>query len=97
MENPTDPNAGTNRTNAVSRDNLMNEAELNYNGIYNKTSLDDVGALGRWHASTINRTSASYFLYVDDLNDNISPQRDGNKYFGRAVRCVFITQRRARP
>ena len=75
----------------------MNEAELNYNGIYNKTSLDDVGVIGRWHASTIVHTGASYFLYVDDLNDDISPRRSGNKYLGRAVRCVFTTQRRASP
>ena len=46
MENPTDPDAGTNRTNAVSRDNLMTGASLGYDGAYVATLPDAVSRSG---------------------------------------------------
>ena len=46
MGKPTDPDAGTNRANAVSRDNLMNEVSLGYDGSYGYYSLFNVGTNG---------------------------------------------------
>ena len=85
MGNPTDPDAGTNRTNAVSRDNLMNEAELGYDGNYSGNSLRSVGTNGEWNSSTTRDTRFLEFLYTN-TDSYIYPQGDGSKYFGRAVR-----------
>ncbi|MBR2864166.1 hypothetical protein IKE88_01290, partial [Candidatus Saccharibacteria bacterium] len=59
-------------------------------------SLSDVGVVGEWWQSAVRDSIYSYRLYID-ANGNIYPWHYGSKYFGRAVRCVFITQRRAYP
>ncbi|MBR3233829.1 hypothetical protein IKG12_03155 [Candidatus Saccharibacteria bacterium] len=87
MENPTDPDAGTNRTNAVSRDNLMEGAGLKYSGTYNGTSLNYVDSNGSWYSSTATNTTSAYNMYVySDENTCIFPRNSNNKYYGRAVR-----------
>ena len=88
MENPTDPNAGTNRTNAVSRDNLMNGLGLEYCGGYG-SSLSLVGTLGFWWSSAIIHATHSYGLYVDTSDGILSPQSNSTKYIGRSVRCLL--------
>ncbi|MBR2864471.1 hypothetical protein IKE88_02925 [Candidatus Saccharibacteria bacterium] len=90
MPNPTDPDAGTNRTNAVSRDNLMNGASLGYDGAYVATLLDAVGRSGFWWSSAINTSRGSIFMKVHDTGI-INPRDDNNKYPGRAVRCANQT------
>ena len=89
MGKPTDPDAGTNRANAVSRDNLMNGASLGYDRLYNNASSSGTNSHGYWWTSTIHNTSARYIVVA--TSDIISPQNSGYKYFGFAVRCVFIT------
>ena len=89
MENPTDPDAGTNRTNAVSRDNLMNGASLGYSGHYTGTILNYVGERGLWWLSTIhNNSSYSYFLLIN-TSGSIQSKGSGYKYIGRSVRCLL--------
>ena len=98
--NPTDPDAGTNRTNAVSRDNLMNEASLKYSGDYDIGLLYNVGAGGFWWSSTILSGNSSRLLGTTNF-DAINPQGGSNKNVGRTVRysqiAIFYIQRRARP
>ncbi|MBR3233442.1 hypothetical protein IKG12_01090 [Candidatus Saccharibacteria bacterium] len=92
MENPTDPDAGTNRTNAVSRDNLMEGAGLGYDGFYNTTSLNYVGAYGLRLSSTIRNTEYPYGADVN-ISGGILPRYHGRtKNIGFAVRCA--TQRK---
>ena len=87
LPNPTDPDAGTNRTNAVSRDNLMNGAELRYDGFYNATSLNYVGgAGGRWSA-TVSSDSQVYRLDVYP-DGRIYPNDAGTRQLGRSVRYI---------
>ena len=91
MGNPTDPNAGTNRTNAVSRDNLMNGMRLKYDGHYSETSLNNIGlGVGLWSINTRDYSTA-YNLVFSNTGDHIYPQSRNNKYFGFGVRCA--TQR----
>ena len=93
LENPTDPDAGTNRTNAVSSDNLMNEAGLKYSGNYiiNDT-LNNVGVAGTWWSSTIVNTRYSYNLRINNHVDVLRPQSDNDdSHIGRAVRCISPT------
>ncbi|MBR3233297.1 hypothetical protein IKG12_00330 [Candidatus Saccharibacteria bacterium] len=83
--NPTDPDAGTNRINAVSRDNLMEGAGLKYGGYYGSTTLNNVGTRGYWWVSTIRGTNGAYSLLM--YSDNtIYPQGNSDKYVGRSVR-----------
>ena len=89
LSNPTDPNAGTNRTNAVSRDNLMNGASLGYDGSYRTASLDNVGLYGFWWSSTIRAIDRSYHLIVSLEISEIHPQGANNKHVGRSVRCLL--------
>ncbi|MBR2864324.1 hypothetical protein IKE88_02130 [Candidatus Saccharibacteria bacterium] len=84
--NPTDPDAGTNRTNAVSRNNLMEGAGLGYNGSYNATSLGHVGARGYYWSTTIYNSSNSRNIRVDYSNGGIYPQNSSTKYDGSVVR-----------
>ena len=86
MGNPTDPDAGTNRTDAVSRDNLMNEVSLGYSGIYVNGVLDDVSASGSWWSSTIDHSTSSYASRVANAGSNINPQNSNQKRYGRSVR-----------
>ena len=90
LPNPTDPDAGTNRTNAVSRDNLMNGAGLGYVGSYNEILLYNVGIAGHWWSSTVSDNSNNaYRLYIS-LNDSlIRPRAGNNKNTGRAVRYTI--------
>ena len=86
--NPTDPDAGTNRTNAVSRDNLMNGVGLGYDGNSNDVYINNVGTYGRWWASTVGDESRSYGL--DIFNDGyLQPSGTNGRNIGRAVRCVY--------
>ena len=88
MENPTDPDAGTNRTNAVSRDNLMNEASLGYDGYYRDFVLDSISENGNYWSSTIVGALGSYYLNIR-TDEAILPQSyANNKYIGRSVRCA---------
>ncbi|MBR3233699.1 hypothetical protein IKG12_02465 [Candidatus Saccharibacteria bacterium] len=88
MENPTDPNAGTNRTNAVSRDNLMNGVSLGYSGNYSSKALNVVGIDGHWQSSTISNTDYSYNLRIT-TEGTVNPQNRGNKFIGRSVRRLL--------
>ena len=88
MENPTDPDAGTNRTNAVSRDNLMNNVELGYDGQSVGTTIANVGVRGLWWSSTRNGTSSSPYLAID-MNGITYPSDSGARYSGRSVRCLL--------
>ena len=88
MGNPTDPNAGTNRTNAVSRDNLMNNVELGYDGQSVGTAIGNVGVRGLWWSSTRNGTSSSLYLAID-MNGIAYPSDSGARYSGRSVRCLL--------
>ncbi|MBR2864065.1 hypothetical protein IKE88_00760 [Candidatus Saccharibacteria bacterium] len=85
LPNPTDPNAGTNRTNAVSRDNLMEGAGLGYNGYYTSTSLNSIGESMNLWSSTLRETKNSHFLYID-IDNRIHPVNNGVRYLGRSVR-----------
>ena len=85
MGNPTDPNAGTNRTNAVSRDNLMNEAGLKYDGYYLPMTLEIIGIGGVWLSSIIRDANRAYFLSVN-IDNGIFPLNNNSKSIGRAVR-----------
>ncbi|MBR2864180.1 hypothetical protein IKE88_01360 [Candidatus Saccharibacteria bacterium] len=78
--------AGTNRTNAVSRDNLMNGAGLGYDGYYLQVALYRIGLAGLWWSSTIRSTSNTYYLGTNSDQDSISPQNIADKYTGRAMR-----------
>ena len=90
MGNPTDPDAGTNRNNAMSRDNLMNGASLGYSGHYTGTTLNYVGERGLWWLSTIhNNSSYSYFLLINTSGSIHSEGGSGYKYLGRSVRCLL--------
>ena len=84
--NPTDPDAGTNRINTVSRDNLMNGAGLKYSGYYNgPTTIVGLNTSGgRWSAS-VSSTDHAYRLDVY-TNGRIEPRQTGNKQLGRSVR-----------
>ena len=64
----------------------MTGASLGYSGVYNATSLNNVGINSRWHSSTIRATDITYFLSTGD-NANIFPTDMGNKSYGRVVRC----------
>ena len=88
MGNPTDPNAGTNRTNAVSRDNLMNNEELGYDGQSVGTAIGNVGVRGLWWSSTRSGTSSSLYLAID-MNGIAYPSDSGARYSGRSVRCLL--------
>ena len=98
--NPTDPDAGTNRTNAVSRDNLMNGASVKYSGDYDIGLLYNVGVGGFWWSSTILSGNSSRLLGTTNF-DAINPQVGSNKNVGRTVRysqiSIFYIQRRATP
>ncbi|MBR2864460.1 hypothetical protein IKE88_02870 [Candidatus Saccharibacteria bacterium] len=87
MGNPTDPNAGTNRINAVSRDNLMNEVSLGYDGSYGYYSLFNVGTNGIWWTSDIYNDSYSHYLGLF-TDGRINPQDKYHKYTGYSVRCA---------
>ena len=93
MPNPTDPDAGTNRTNAVSSDNLMTEAGLKYSGNYVINNLlNNVGVAGTWWSSTIVNTRYSYNLRINNNVDVLRPQSDNDdRYIGRSVRCFFFS------
>ncbi|MBR3233287.1 hypothetical protein IKG12_00280 [Candidatus Saccharibacteria bacterium] len=70
----------------MSRDNLMNGAELRYDGFYNATSLNYVGgAGGRWSA-TVSSDSQVYRLDVYP-DGRIYPNDAGTRQLGRSVRC----------
>ncbi|MBR3233719.1 hypothetical protein IKG12_02570 [Candidatus Saccharibacteria bacterium] len=88
MGKPTDPNAGTNRTNAVSRDNLMNNVELGYDGQSVSTAIGNVGVRGLWWSSTRSGTSSSLYLAID-MNGITYPSDSGARYSGRSVRCLL--------
>ena len=91
MGKPTDPDAGTNRANAVSRDNLMNEVSLGYDGSYGYYSLFNVGTNGIWWTSDI--YDDGYSRYLGLFTDGrINPQDRYHKYTGYSVRCA--TQRK---
>ncbi len=85
LPNPTDPDAGTNRTNAVSRDNLMNGAGLEYSGVYSGTVLNNISANGNWWSYAIDGSSNSYLLYIATDSD-IAPRGIHAKFLGRSVR-----------
>ena len=88
MENPTDPNAGTDRNNAVSRDNLMNGASLKYSGYYVSTSLGEIGQGGGWRSSTISDSNEAHRLFIYLGNGRIGPVGYDVKFIGRSVRCI---------
>ena len=87
LPNPTDPDAGTNRTNAVSRDNLMNGLGLKYNGQYINKDLDFVGTDGFWWMSAIRNNTYSYSSRIN-TDGYIYPQGQSVQNMGRAVRCI---------
>ena len=81
------PDAGTNRTNAVSRDNLMNGLGLKYNGQYINKDLDFVGTDGFWWMSAIRNNTYSYSSRIN-TDGYIYPQGQSVQNMGRAVRCI---------
>ena len=85
MGDPTDPNAGTDRNNAVSRDNLMNGAGLKYDGYYLPMTLEIIGIGGVWWSSIIRDANRAYFLSVN-IDNGIFPLNNNSKSIGRAVR-----------
>ncbi|MBR2864103.1 hypothetical protein IKE88_00970 [Candidatus Saccharibacteria bacterium] len=65
----------------------MTGASLGYSGYYMNTTLRYIGVQGMWWTSTVsNNTHAGHLMVTTD--GDIQPQRGGNKYYGRAVRCV---------
>ena len=90
MGNPTDPDAGTNRTNAVSRDNLMNGTSLGYSGYFYDTSLNNIGSVGVWWSSTSSDNVSAYYLDITKVN-HVGPQNNNStKVLGRSVRCLLL-------
>ena len=88
MGNPTDPDAGTNRTNAVSRDNLMEETRLGYTGAYNNNTLNTVGKLTYQQSSTLRSNATGYVLDLRKDEEAIHPQDSNYKRLGLPVRCA---------
>ena len=86
LSEPTDPDAGTNRTNAVSRDNLMEGAGLRYDGRYVNAALNNIDTNGSWWSSTIMSTIASHTLGVGTDGGIYPKGSNSNKNYGRAVR-----------
>ena len=84
--NPTDPDAGTDRKNAVSRDNLMNGVGLGYDGYYSSASLNTVGIGATWQSSTISDDVKNSYSFGINAGGTLSPQYSHTKSIGRSVR-----------
>ena len=84
--NPTDPDAGTSRKNAVSRDNLMNGAGLEYDGYYSGASLNAVNVGATWQSSTVSDDIKESYSFGINAGGTLSPQYSNGKILGRSVR-----------